>query len=87
VKGTYLALERSSGVVRKLHPIAAHPIILKMGEYFILCSDFKDQKGQSVNVDFYLAPRGKRYVVFEALVDDRNRLKRLMKAGKVSRVN
>jgi hypothetical protein len=87
VKGAYLSLDRSSGEVRELHPIAAHLVILKMGKYFILCSDFRDQKGQSVNIDFYLAPRGKRYVVFDALVDERSGLQRLMKAGKVSRVN
>jgi hypothetical protein len=87
VKGAYLSLDRVSGVVRELHPIAAHPIILKMGKYFILCSDFRDQKGNSVNIDFYLAPRGNRYVVFEALVDERSGLQRLMKAGNVSRVN
>ena len=87
VKGAYLSLNRSSGEVRELHPIAAHPMILKMGKYFVLCSDFQDGKGQSVNIDFYLALRGKRYVVFDALVDERKGLQRLMKAGKVSRVN
>jgi hypothetical protein len=31
VKETYPSLDRSSGEVRELHPIAAHPIIMKVG--------------------------------------------------------
>jgi hypothetical protein len=87
VNGAYLHLKKETGVVQKLQPVTAHPMILKMGKYFILCSDFQDRNGRAVNIDFYMARRGNSFVVFEALVDDRKSLKRLMKAGKVSRIH
>jgi hypothetical protein len=86
VNGTYLHMIKETGDVQGLHPVTAHPMILQMGKYFVLCSDFKDKDGKSVNIDFYLARRGGSFVVFQALVDDRKSLERLMKAGKISRI-
>ena len=83
VNGTYLHFEAKTGKVLELHPGAAHPTIMKMGNYFVLCSDFRDQAGKSVNVDFYLAPNEDGYVVFESIVNNRQVLGRLMKAGHV----
>ena len=85
VDGAYLQLNPKSGEVRPLHPVKAHPIILTMGDYFILCSDFRDAKGKSVNIDFYMARQGDRYVVFHSAVDNRDLLERLMDAGDVRR--
>ena len=87
VEGAYLHMDMKTGDVQELHPATAHPMILKMGKYFVLCSDFRDKEGKSVNIDFYLARRGASFIVFQTLVDDRKPLVRLMKAGKVSRVN
>jgi len=82
VDGVYLQVNFKTGNVRRLHPLAAHPMILRMGENFVLCSDFRDDQGRSVNVDFYIAPVGKSHVVFQAVVDDRDSLQRLIKMGK-----
>ena len=87
IDGAYLHLDKKSGEIRELFPVAAHPMIRQMGKYFVLCSHFQDKRGNEVNVDFYIARRGKRFVVFQALVDDRKPLSRLIKAGKVSRIN
>ena len=86
VNGTYLHLDFESGDVQKLHPVKAHPMILQMGEYFVLCSDFRDRAGKRVNIDFYLAHRDRSYVVFRSAVDDRTKLERLMKMRKVTRL-
>ncbi|MDA0656092.1 MAG: hypothetical protein O2912_06785 [Proteobacteria bacterium] len=86
VNGAYLYVKMETGDVQELHPVTAHPMILQMGKYFVLCSDFQDKKGKAVNIDFYLARRGGSFTVFQALVDDREQLRRLMKAGKVSRL-
>lgn len=43
--------------------------------------------GKEANADFYLAPRANSFFVFQALVDERKPLERLMKAGKVSRID
>ena len=85
VKGVYLYLENQSGEVRVLHPVTAHPVILSMGPYYVMCYDFRDDQGKDVNVDFYLARKNSSYVVFHAAVDARSELKRLMKDGKVVR--
>ena len=58
-------------------------MILRMGPYFVLCSDFRDDTGNPVNVDFYMARRGKSYVVFQMSVAQRSQLEQLMKEGKV----
>ena len=87
VNGVYLQLNTETGDVRKLHPGAAHPMILQMGEYFVLCTDFLDAAGQSVNIDFYLAQQNQSYSVFQTIVDNRLPLDRWVKSGKAKRVN
>ena len=87
VDGAYLRLNPGTGEVTKLHPVTAHPMILRMGSYYVLCSDFRDAKGEAVNVDFYMAPRGKGYVVFHAAAAQRADLEKLMKAGKAEMVD
>jgi hypothetical protein len=87
VQGAYLHLDGKSGKVQKLFPDTPHPMILTMGEYFVLCSNFRDAKGKEINVDFYMARKGSGYMVFKAAVEDRDSLKRLMRNGMVSRLN
>ncbi len=83
VEGVYLYLESQSGEVRALHPVTAHPAILSMGPYYVLCFDFRDDRGKDVNVDFYLARKDTSYVVFHAAVDARTVLNRLIQGGQV----
>lgn len=87
VGGAFLHLDAASGGVRALHQEEAHPMILRMGKYFVLCASFRDDDGEHVNVDFYLAPHEKSYVVFQSLVEDREILQHLMKKGDAVRVN
>lgn len=87
VDGAYLHLDLDSGEVASLHPAAAHPMILRMGPYFVLCTDFRDARGNPVNVDFYMARRGRSFSVFHASVAERGRLEALMKAGKVHKAD
>ena len=86
VDGAFLHLNADSGEVRALQQEESHPMIIRMGKYFVLCASFRDEKGEHVNVDFYLAPQDKAYVVFQSLVEDREILLRLMKKGVASRV-
>ena len=71
-----------TGDLRRLHPGAVHPTIVSLGELFVLCSDFRDDDGNFVNVDFYLAPKGNSFVVVQSVADDRVKLERLIKIGK-----
>jgi hypothetical protein len=85
VDGVYLYLDPSAGTARGLHPVTAHPMILQMGENFVLCYDFRDNAGKDVEVDFYMARKDTSFVVFHSAVGDREMLHQLMKAGKVTR--
>ena len=87
IDGAYLHLNFETGSVQELYPTASHPMILRMGQYFVLCSEFIRGDGGHYNVDFYLAPRGDGYRVFRAEVENREPLKRLMKLGKADRVD
>lgn len=81
VAGNYPNLDFKSGKVRNLHPAAAHPMILRMGEFYVLCVDFRDDAGASVNVDFYLSKKDKGYAIFQVEVANRAPLEALVKSG------
>ena len=85
--GVYPKLDLASGHVTKLHPVTGHPMILRMGDDYVLCADFRDAAGKPVNVDFYLAPREKGVTVFQVEVANRAPLEALMKAGSVRALN
>ena len=85
VDGAYLHLDRATGEARQLYPTKAHPMILTLGDSFVLCSEFKDGSGATANIDFYMARNGSSYVVFETAVDDRDMLMRWMSEGKAER--
>jgi hypothetical protein len=84
VADKFLDLDLDTGEVRALFPAKAHPMILRMDGGFVLCTDFRDAKGQSVNVDFYVARNGEGFVIYDSEVDNRGPLMTLMKAGKVA---
>lgn len=86
VDGNYLQLDTVTGQIHTLMPFKPHPVILRMGDYFVLCSDFRNDKGKTVNVDFYVAKRGQSYAVFHSAADGDALLKRLMKEGRVKRL-
>ena len=85
IDDAYLELNRETGEIRKLFPIKAHPMIVQMDDLFVLCTDFKDEAGNSVNVDIFVAQDGDSYVVFETVIDDRAMLMRRMKDGSAKR--
>lgn len=87
VDGRYLHLDVKSGEVQGLRPLAAHPVIFRMGEYFVLCADFRGPDGDEVNIDDYLARKGRSFVVFDEQVENRALIKQLMKKGKLTRVD
>lgn len=87
VEGACLHLDQKSGEVVKLHPVTAHPMIMRMGDNFVLCFDFRDAAGKDVPIDFYMARKRDSYVVFHAAVSDRSVLQRLMQSGKVVRAD
>lgn len=82
VDGAYLYFDTKAGQVRTLYPATAHPLIVYLGEQFVLCFDFADAKGKKVEIDFYLARKGDSFIVFHTAVENRSMLTALMDAGK-----
>lgn len=83
----YLYFDAKRGEVRKLRPATAHPMIMQMGKHFVLCFDFLDNAGKKVEVDYYMARKGRGFVVFHSAVASRNALMALVKSGKVRPAN
>ena len=81
VGGQYLYFDEARASVVKLFPVQAHPMILTMGPHFILCSDFRNADGKKINVDFYVARAGEKFVVFDTVIDNRKPIQKMMKAG------
>ncbi|MEO9901527.1 hypothetical protein [Nisaea sp.] len=86
VDGALLYLDQKSGEVHRLHPVTAHPMIMTMGDHYVLCFDFRNDEGKNVPVDYYMARRNNEYVVFHTAVAERGLLKRLMSDGKIARL-
>ncbi len=87
VNGAFLRLNTKEGRAEPLAPTKSHPMILRMGENFVLCSDFRGPDGKDVNIDFYMARAGTKYVVFHTEVGNRTPLEQLMSSGKVQPVD
>jgi hypothetical protein len=87
VDGVFLHVDLSVGKVEELAPGKAHPMILRMGKHFVLCTDFRDKEGKSVNIDFYVARHGSGFVIFHTEVNNRAPLEKLMKEGKVAMID
>ncbi|MCH9674596.1 MAG: hypothetical protein K0U93_24365 [Gammaproteobacteria bacterium] len=86
VDGKYLHIDPARGKVVALTPMEAHPMIMKMGDYFILCAQFQNTDGDEVNIDFYFARQGDSFVVFDTLVERHDVIERLSKTMTVERV-
>lgn len=82
VDGAYHTLDPARGEVIPLYPLVSHPMILKMGDYFVMCADFRDANGNDVDIDFYMIKQNKRFLIFRAEVDNHQLLDGLMKSGK-----
>jgi hypothetical protein len=82
--GVYHALDSKSGDVLKLHPLTNHPVIMTMGDYYVMCADFRDHRGKKVDVDFYMLENRGRFQVFRAEANNHKMLAKLVKKGKAT---
>jgi hypothetical protein len=87
INGVFHLMDTKTGDVVPLHPVKAHPKIMRMGENFVLCFDFLNAEGKKVDIDFYMARKGNTYVVFHTAMSDHSLLGRLMGAGKITRAD
>ncbi len=82
--GIYHSLDSRTGKVLQLHPLTNHPVILQMGDYYVMCADFRDHKGKAVDVDFYMLENRGRFQVFRAEANNHKMLAKLIKAGEAT---
>lgn len=81
VNGAMLHFDPESGMVKPLYSTQVHPMVIAMGDYFVLCVDLRDKAGNAMPLDLYMARKGRSYIVFHSEIDNRVPLQRLMKKG------
>ena len=81
IDGAILHFDAETGEVRPLYPTKAHPMVLAMGDHFILCTDLRDKEGREMPLDLYMARKGRSYVVFHSEINNRAPLQRLLRKG------
>ncbi len=84
VDGKFLYLNATQDKVVNYFPANLHPRILQIGDYFVLCSDFKTLDGANVDVDFLAVSVDNEIRVIQALVGQRDVIRRMMKAHMAS---
>ena len=82
VNGAFHTLDSKTGDVIALYPHVSHPMILQMGEYYVMCADFRDDDGNNVDIDFYMIKKPRGFQVFRAEVNNHQLLEGLMRDGK-----
>ncbi len=83
IAGKFFYFDTDAAKVNSIYPAKAHPKIMKMGDNFILCQDFRKSDGKPVNVDFYVARQDKGFVIFDTVVNNHEPIERLMKVGQI----
>ncbi len=86
IDGAVLDLDLETGEIKRLFPTKAHPMILTMGENYVLCATLNDLDGNEYLADYYMAPNDGEFVVIRTEIDNRDMLKKLMQAGTVKRL-
>lgn len=85
IEGAVQRIDLASGEVRSFYPVENHPMILELGDLYVLCSDLMGQDGDRVTVDYFFAPADGSYSVIRTEIGNRAPLEALMKAGKLTR--
>lgn len=81
IDGAILQLNTENGKVRPLYPTQAHPMVIVMGDHFVLCTDLRDKAGNAMPMDLYMATSGRSFTVFHTEIGNRAPLLRLLKNG------
>ena len=86
-KGHFLYTDEQSGEMLRLRPLGAHPMILRTDTYFILCTDFRTDGGEKVNVDFFITRTDHGYLTFQHSVEEREIVRNWLKKGVAEKYN
>jgi len=86
INGALPFMNLETGKVEQLYPTESHPMILTMGDSFVLCADLRSADGTKRILDLYLTPAGAQYGIIRTEIDNRKPLKALMAAGIAKRL-
>ncbi len=86
IHGAVQHVDLATGEITSFYPVENHPMVLKLGDLYVLCSDLMSKDGARVTVDCSFAPVGETCAVIQTEIDNRPPLDALMKAGKVTRL-
>ena len=86
INGALPFMNLETGKVEQLYPTESHPMILTMGDSFVLCADLRSADGTKRILDLYLTPAGAQYRIIRTEIDNRKPLKALMAAGIAKRL-
>lgn len=87
IDGLWTQIDVQSGQIRQLAPARGHPMILQMGNAFVLCTDFVGFDGQPVNIDFYAVRQKGSFKIIQTEVANRRPLEALVAAGRAAPVD
>jgi len=81
VDGAILHFDTKTGEVNPLYPTEAHPMVITMGDHFVLCTDLRNKLGEAMPLDLYMTRKGRSYIVFHSEINNRAPLHRLLDKG------
>lgn len=65
---SYIIYDNEKGELKKLVLEKLHDGIVRKGDFFVSCADFRDSSGKLYDLDFLVAKQGSDYRVLQALV-------------------
>jgi len=68
IDGSMYVYDSVKGGLLKLKLDKLHDGIVKKGDFYVSCADFKDQNGKKVDVDFMVRPSGDKLITTQALL-------------------
>lgn len=76
VDGKLFLYDSNQGKLLKLKLDELHSGIVKKGDFYVSCADFKDQNGRKIDVDFLVVKNGNQLITTQGIVHSVNGKKR-----------
>lgn len=83
VGGAILRIDLQSGEVSRLYPAQIHPMMFRLGEYYVVCGELRDRTGDFLPLDVFLSPHGPGFTVFHSEIDNRGPIEALIHRGEL----
>lgn len=76
VNNVYSHYDPIKGVLHDMELVELHDGIVKKGNYYVSCADFRNSKGQLLDIDFLVLEKDDKFVATQAVIhkaDDKKR--------------